>query len=266
MNGIKNQLPDFFEIGREAKAILARHENRLTLMLAILVTLAMCGVYITFGSAYWLLLGVLATTTLTLFLASLLFAVLICLLTLLFALPLAVGLFWMAGKMAHGEEVTLAALFEPFGSRRAYVRALGLSWGAFWRFGLTAFTVYLTCTVSLSLFEGSLLAGIVCGVLVVAEVALGLLLITRNFTVLATVSARDISAKEARMLVRNGYGRRGGIVFFVGFLPWLLPGICTFGILLLWDTLPRMLITYFRYSDAINQMTIIQSEEYTNHE
>ena len=72
--------------------------------------------------------------------------------------------------------------------------------------------------------------------------------------------------KNALVQVVGQILRIYGCVFFIGFLPWLLLGICTLGLLLLWDTLPRMLITYFRYSDAINQMTIIQSEEYRNHE
>ena len=263
----KNQKPsaDFAGAYREAGQILGIRGNRLLLIEAILISLLTVLLYVFLCDTYMVMLGYWMYGT-DLFLSvalSALLEALISLLTLFFTLPLLIGLFGLAGDMERGGASVLADLFAPFSTAQSYRRALSLSWGAFWRFGLIVLAVRLTCSFGVVFFEGSLLAGLICGVLVAVEIIVGLCLTGRCFSSMATAHASGLPIKAARAHAKATWRmcRTGGAIFVLNLLPRILLGLLTLGVLLLWETLPRMLVAYFRYCRYMNEFTI-RSEEY----
>lgn len=256
---------DFSEARREATAILGHRQNRLTLIGAILVLLVLVPVYITGYASYFSLAqlwcGLFAWRMM---LASFLYFLLTALFTLLFTLPATVGLAWMAGDMATGGDAVLSDLFAPFSDKARYRCALKASWSLFWRVGIIVAVVALTCHLTVFFFEGSLVAGLLCGLLVVLEIASGLWCSLGGFSAWAVSYAQKDSRE--RMPWRNGRDKARGLCYLIGFLPQILLGILSLGILLLWDVLPMMSVTYFRYVMPNLKTTTIQSEEYQNHE
>ena len=262
-------LPSVSDARQSAGDVLAVRENRLLLIEALMVLLVLVSLYITVFKTFALLATpILSGDNVWLSSAMLLLYVLLLLaLTLFLTLPSVVGFFLLAGAIERGEDVTLSLLFSPFASRRQYARALRLSWGALWKFGLFVLAVILTPQISSSLFAGSIVADLICGVIVLVELAVGILLISRYFPVMAQISFENLSVREARMLVRKGYPCGIGIVFGFSFLPWILLGVLTFGVLLLWDVLPRMAVAYFRYCRLIRETILnIHSEENKDYE
>ncbi len=261
----KKETPDFATAYREAGQILSIHGNRLLLIEAILLSLLTVLLYTFFCDTYVILLGYwMYGVDLWISIAlKVLLGVLISLLTVLFTLPLLIGLFGLAGDMERGRACVLADLFAPFSSGQSYRRALSLSWGAFWRFGLIVLAVSLACNVGIFFFEGDLLAGLVCGVAVAVEIFVGLWFCGRCFSSMATAHMTNLPIREARDYAKETWRmcRTGGAIFVLQMLPRILLGLLTFGILLLWETLPRMLVAYFRYCRYMNEKTI-RSEEY----
>lgn len=255
--------PDFARAYREAGSILAERGNRLMLIEAIIVLLTEVSLYIMLHNVFFTALeawifGENQPVSVAL---HVLYGVLVSALVLFVTLPSLVGLFFLAGNMERGREVVLADLFSPFSSAKQYGRALRLSWGIFLRLGLTAAAVALTCGAALYWFAGNVLAGIVCGFLVLGEICLGLFWCARTFPLMAVAVYDETPIGQAREIARSMTRMcRGGTVFFFGWIPWILLGILTVGILLLWDTLPRMTVAYFRYCRQMNDM-IIRSEE-----
>lgn len=261
----KKELPDFACAYREAGQILSIRGNRLLLIEAILLSLLTVLLYTFFCDTYVMLLGYWMYESylwLSIILRVLL-GVLISLLTVLFTLPLLIGLFGLAGDVEMGCTCVLADLFAPFSTSQKYRRALALSWGAFWRFGLIVLAVSLTCIVGGYFFEGSLLAGLICGVAVVVEIFVGLWLCGRCFSSMATAHVTDLPIRAARSYSKKAWRmcRTGGAIFVLQMFPRILLGLLTFGILLLCETLPRMLVAYFRYCRYMIEKTI-RSEEY----
>ena len=83
----------------------------------------------------------------------------------------------------------------------------------------------------------------------------------RDFSLMAEVLVSDLSVKEARKAVRKRRPR-GGVRFAIGFLPWILLGILTLGVMLLWEVLPSMAVAYFRYCRQLKENGLnIDSEE-----
>lgn len=256
---------DFASAYREAGQILGSNGNRLLLIEAILISLLTVLLYVFLCDTYMILLGYwIYGVNLWLSVAlSVLLGVLISLLTLFFTFPLLIGLFGLAGDMEQGRTCVLADLFAPFSSVQTYRRALALSWGAFWRLGLIVLAVILTCNVGVLFFEGSLLAGLICGVAVAVEIFVGLWLCGKCFSSLSVAHTSEMPIKAAREYAKRSWRmcRTGGAVFVLNLLPRILLGLLTLGVLLLWETLPRMLVAYFRYCRYMNEM-IIRSEEY----
>lgn len=263
----KHQKPsaDFASAYREAGQILGSNGNRLLLIEAILISLLTVLLYVFLCDTYVILLGywMYGTDLWLSVVLSVLLGVLISLLTLFFTIPLLIGLFGLAGDVEQGRACVLADLFSPFSSAKTYRRALALSWGAFWRLGLTVLAVSLTCHVGVLFFEGSLLAGLICGVAVAVEILVGLWLCGKCFSSLSVAHSSDVPIKDAREYAKGIWRmcRTGGAIFVLNLLPRILLGLLTLGVLLLWDTLPRMLVAYFRYCRYMNEM-IIRSEEY----
>ena len=71
-----------------------------------------------------------------------------------------------------------------------------------------------------------------------------------------------LSLPDAAVRMRP-YAVSVGARYWIGFFPWIVLSFLTVGILLLADTLPRMLIAYFRLCRKLNELTT-QSEELIN--
>ncbi|MBO5294569.1 MAG: hypothetical protein J6B71_04920 [Clostridia bacterium] len=257
----KIRLPELSRHYRAAGETLSRDGNRLLLIEAILLLLLNLPMYLSLDVVMRAVFSMLSPPlseelALVLYLAPML------LLALLFTLPSLIGVFVLAGRLAYGASPTLSELFAPFSSWQSYARTMHLAWGAFWRFGLTALAAVLIHAAGSFLLEEVPLGKLAVGFAVALVILLGLLLCLRAFPTMAVVLFSQMPVKEARKLSRQiaKCARGAGLRFVLGFLGWILLGLLTLGVLLLWDTLPRMLIAYFDYLKQIYEM-IIHSED-----
>ena len=261
--------PDAFDVRTKAGEILASRGNRLLLIEALIVFLIITPLYTTLYSAYDAICNGLQQSLTPIQQSAILwtYVALTAILTLFFILPLLLGLLRMSWEMENGLETSLIRLFSSFQDRKAYGRALALSFGAFWRVGLVVLTVWLTCMLTLRFFSRSLLAGLLCGLAVLAETVIGFLLCMRHFPTLAIAMYEQMSLKDARAIAKSmtKVCPFGGALFFFSFVPQIVLGLLTFGIFLIWEVLPRMCVSYFLYCKEMNEM-IIRSEEYKKHE
>lgn len=261
---------DFCEISEAASSVLAKNGNRLLLIAAIALSMIPFVAYSFLDTAFAAVLHpalVDQGSGTTVLLATLVFLVLTASFTVFLVLPLLLGILRMAWRMAEGDDVVLADLFSSFSTARTYRRSLGLSVSALLRIGLLVALVCLTCGIAISFFWGSITAGLLCGLIVLLEVAVGALLLLRQFPCLAIALYEDTPMRDARRIARHLTSRYrfGGILFFLHFVPRFLLGLLTLGIFLIWEVLPRMCVSYFLYCRKMNDM-MIQSEEYKNHE
>lgn len=180
---------------------------------------------------------------------------------LLVALPITVGLLRIAALTEAGEEAVLADLFWAFGSGSSYRIALSLSFGLFWRLGLTVAAVsgtYLLFGAWVRVLSaGTVAVAILGGVVIVMELFAAFVLSMPFFPVAwERMTLRRGEARTVRLFGRMGAGVR----FFAGYFPSLLLSLFTVGVLFPADTLPKMLLAYFRYCRRWNELTI-RSEE-----
>jgi len=247
------------EARREAGEILAQKGNRLLLIEAILILMLNVPLYLFWNGALTLcteLANASADTEMWSSVMVEVYALLTALTAFFLTLPSVIGLFGFAKKIACGENPVLAELFEPFSSAKCYARTLKIAWSTFWRLGLTVIALLLTSWI----FSG--VSPLFSGLLLFFESVGAIFLWIRRFYHPAEALARSESEEGGRMPEwdpsKHTYGAALG--FFRYFLPWILLGLVTFGVLLLWDVLPQMLVAYFRYLGQENEM-IIQSEE-----
>lgn len=167
------------------------------------------------------------------------------------ALPLFYGLFFMARKMTLGESCTLADMFVAFGDRKAYARAV---WGMRFLFviGVLVFTAASILAAVISATGGTALWN---AALPMISLLITLLLNAPFYTCIYE------SLSEVKHLPTFADSFRRAIRFFVAFLPWILLGLLTVGVLLIADTVPRMLLAYVSdASDACGADTDIPKE------
>ena len=262
--------PDFRELREEAGDVLAKDGNRLLLIEATVLSLVPFVTYPFLYTAFSAVLQPLLYNEAADWMVALVlvgFFLLLAALTVFLTLPLLLGVLRMAWRMTEGEEVVLADLFSSFSTAKTYRRSLHLSARTFWRLGLLVAVVCLTCGIAVSAFERTVAVGLLCGFVVLLEVAVGVTLLLRQFPCLAVAIYEDTPMRDARRIARNLTRRCcfGGLLFWLHFVPHLLLGLLTFGIFLIWEVLPRMCVSYFLYCRKINDM-MIQSEEYKNHE
>lgn len=260
-----NSLPTADDAARAASEVLSCRGNRLRLVEALLLTILMCSSYAVIDGTAFVAAQMLPKTPL--------FSVLIpvaqyaawLLLSLFVILPLVIGLFRMAYRMEQNRETVLAELFHSFGTSRDYGRALGLSFGFTWRAVLLAIVIGGTYWLAERLHL-PLPAIVGVAVLLVAEFAVGVFLMSRSFYTLA-FSLREPNASLSQC--RRGSARVArafrlrGVGFLLHFLPQLLLGLLTFGILLLMHTLPSLLLAYFRFCQSDSLSDFIERENIT---
>lgn len=248
----------FLLLRLEAGEVLAQNANRLKLTEAIMIAVTPLLLYSVLISTYSIaVLPMLdpASAPLSASLWEVGFAVLLGLLTVLFSLPLSVGVLWMASDMEAGKECELRDVFRAFSSPAYYRRAVAISWSVFWRVLLLIGAESILASV-FALLPSLFLVWILQALLMTVTLLLwGVLMLPAFFKVYFITDSVDFGMRE-RM---RASARTLGFRYWQGFLPWLLLSLLTFCILLLADVLPRMLIAYFRLSRRLNKT--IQSED-----
>ncbi len=227
------------DVRREAGEILSERGNRLLLIEGIGVCLLLLPMLLFFGYAFSILGEVLSLSTVATVGMVAAYVLLLIALCIFVAGPLLFGLFHMAHRMVKREEVFLGDLFYAFENMRHYKCALQASAAVILRLCIASIAVICTYLAFLLAFPYDLGMMILCGVLITAEVILGIL-------ACCTVYPLTRCILEGRAMDRSALRRmERGLRFFAGFVFWILLGLLTVGVLLLWDTLPRMLIAYF---------------------
>ncbi len=244
---------DFYRLRLESGEVLAKNSNRLTLILAIMVAACPLMLYLSVLSV--LRLSVLPLFSEREFLGTLIAACILLVLSLFVTLPLWTGLLWMAKNMEAGEATPLTELFYAFSDRKTYGKALKLSWSVLWRVSVLIAAEWGTALFVTNVFNESAFGSLWGIPLYLAIFVAWFFLAVRSF--LMPYLAWQIPDDAPRMCP---YARSVGTRYCLGFFPWIVLSFMTFGILLLADTLPRMLIAYFRLCKKLNEFTT-QSEE-----
>lgn len=184
------------------------------------------------------------------------------LLTVLLVLPYLFGILQLAFSIMRGEDAVLADVFLPFSSFHTYGTAVLQSLSIFWKLWVTFDLAAGICYVTAKAAPGNLFAAVIATLLVICEVLLGILWCLMSFPKLYVKLKTGGTPAEKR-----GYAKKmsracpsGGAMFFLGYVPRLVLGVLTFGILLLTDVFPGMCVAYFRYCEKIEE-SMIQSEE-----
>lgn len=273
----EKRIPDVSRIRREAGGYLAMRSNRMLLILATVTVLSSVLLYVALHGVYSAIM-MLATPNEMLVVdhtayitGQIIYAVYIIaiwLLTLLVTVPLFFGLFYMAMQIVTGKEIVFLDVFHSFSSASAYRRAVRLSVSMLWRATLTLLIAIWTFRAAIALSGGSVAIALLGAVFIVLEIVVALLLSAKYFyAVYLVYTDESVSVAQARekSCVITEQDRSAPIRYTVDYLPWLILSVLTAGILLIADTLPRMLVSYFRFAEATFDR-FNQSEEIKNYE
>ena len=245
MRSLRKQLEGkskLLEARREADEILSSGSNRLLLIEAILIVCVFAAMFVSLWSAVSLLVSALLKNggPVSLFLNELMVAGFS--LVAFLAAPVVLGLFRLAEQMQAGNNPVLIDLFYFLSNRERYVQGLRATWlGTLKLVG----TIYITFNID-KLFDALALKGVmwnwVSGILVVAVICLGTLLLLFPYARLYAALRTDRIDARADIFYA---APRGGVRLVWFYLPWLLLGFASIGVLLVLDVIPRMLLTYF---------------------
>ncbi len=261
--------PDVFSSHKRASAILAQNGTRLVLIEAIVLLIVAIALHLLVTEVFVLLadFAVMEEMEWLVTVAMISMLLMLALLTVFVTLPLFIGFLRLAAEVEATGEARLTTLFFSFSGMRVYRRSLRLAWGFFAWGLLLALVIGITCGLVIGIFPGNILAGLLCGVAVLAEVAVFLFFLMRAFPTLAIAFDLRFSMRDTKRLMRSmrSHMSVSGWKFFLSWLPMLMLGALTFGLLTIWDTLPRMAVSYFCHVRKMNEM-IIRSEENKEHE
>ncbi|MBE6589283.1 MAG: hypothetical protein E7643_03815 [Ruminococcaceae bacterium] len=221
---------------RWAGQLLSKVGGRLLLIEALLILLLFVPVYCMLASVAELLLYAVGEVLFWAVLISAVTTLLLLAVTFFLVLPMLLGLFCISARLFRGEHVVLADLFEAFSSRARYREALNAGRATF----VGGALLYVLLSALGFAFERLLPQAPLNGVL--CAIALGgiCLCFYLFFPFLGKRVFRFATGKE-----RKGRTYSAGLRTRARFLPWILLGLVTFGILLLADVLPRMLTACF---------------------
>jgi len=144
-----------------------------------------------------------------------------------FASPVVLGLFRLAQQMQAGEEPILMDLFYFLSSRERYLKGLYFTRSASLKVALMILavdTVNILCPIAW-------LSGLLIALVIILCIAWMLF----PYSKLNSLLQND--DEPVRVC--------GGIRFVWFFIPWLLLGFVSIGLLLVLDVFPRMMLTYF---------------------
>ncbi len=246
----------------ETDQVLARESNRFKLIQAIMLCATTVLPYFMLDTLYYLVIvpRLAGLPTPLAFGALFLYGCTIAAFTILFALPLWVGLLRMAQGMEAGEEVILTDLFSVFSSREQYSSAFTLSAQFGWKVALLwGVERGLWLIVELVPENWKPIAVAIVPVMIGVGV-LWFFLCRRDFFYPYFVLAENEDETDARM---RPYAVSVASHFWKGFFGWMLLSLISFFVLLMLDVLPRMLISYFRVCRKLNETTQLED---TNHE
>ncbi len=222
---------------READAILATGANRLLLIEAILIVCVFVALFISLYSATALLMSALHENEILSSLLPYALSFSCLLLGVFLVLPVVLGVFRLAEQMQAGKTPVLMDLFYFLSTRERYLQGLRITRLASIKIMLMVLTVdtlnilWSTQIPDTSAFR--LLGGAVTALVIFLFIVWMLFPYSELYSLLRQTS-------EERPL-RLG----GGLRFIWFFLPWLLLGLVSIGLLLVLDVFPRMLLTYF---------------------
>ncbi|MBE6601765.1 MAG: hypothetical protein E7637_04590 [Ruminococcaceae bacterium] len=250
--GTKTAESRLADVREQASEILSENGNRLMLIEALGLCLLTVPLYVALHTLC--MMGVRLLPQLPLLVWEWILAGLIFFLTLLVTLPLLYGVARMASCMERGEEVSLSDLFAPFTSGRRYFYALHASFHTLRLLSLVVLMIWMTESAIAALIVDPVLAwgiGVLC---FLAEAVIGICLLYGQFPLLAVTVHEECDADthESLSALSASSSQRYASRFFGGFFFRILLGVLSFGILLLWDVIPLMLVSYFRYCRRIN--------------
>ena len=259
------KIPEASEARRDAGRTLSVKGNRLLLSLGVLTLLPSVMLYILLESTIACVVSIgepIATDHTAFLWGNGLYYLAALLLTLFFVMPLWMGLLALASKVEAGESAVLADVLDSFTSLRSYRRALRFSWGSLPRLLCICVVVVLTYQFAQNYAGASFLSALGMALLIALEVVLGFAFCAKDFFAAYLLYRTTLSPREARRQSRKLTRRSRGIAYryAVDSLQGLLLSVITLGTVLVADTLPRMLVSYFTLCHNTNEM-IIQSEE-----
>ncbi len=257
----KRELPSVRLLRQSVGDVLATRENRLILIKSQILLLLFVALHVALTQVLSQLQSILSSVSAVAYLLFALYVLLLVAVWTLLTLPAVIGFLRLAREMEQGRIAVTADLFAVFSEKHLYRESIRLSWRVLWRVFVTVLLVKATVCFSSYYFAGNLAAGLICGIVVLFELIGGVCLIFHGFPLLAELLEGERRLHSKRLPVFKG-SIRTGVHFFTGFLPWLLLGILSYGILLLGDVVPCMAVAYFRYCRVLKEQNLnIHSEE-----
>ncbi len=226
----------------EADAILATGANRLLLIEAILIVCVFAALFVSLRSALALILSVIPQSSpLSPFFSQALSALYLAL-VIFFAAPVVLGLFRLAERMQAGEEPMLAELFYYLSSRKRYLCGLRTTW-----LGSLKLIVSIAATDAIGIIWQELtpdtpLFDFLGGVVIALAICFYVIWMLFPYFKLYCLLKQPENAQNKDAYLLSPFG---GLRLLCFFLPWILLGFVSIGLLLVLDVIPRMLLTYF---------------------
>lgn len=212
--------------------------GRLLLIEALLLLLLLLPVYFAVSGVALIFLELVGAGMLGVALISGAAAIVLLAYSFFVGVPMVLGLLFIAHSLSLGREASLSELFLAFSSRARYKAALLEGRALFAGCALIYFLVSLLYLVLYPFLMSADVYRYLFAALVLAVLLLGYLFLPMTFHG-----------------IRRTTGRRGGairgLILRLRFLPMILLGVATLGILLLCDVLPRLLVASAAPLDAI---------------
>ncbi len=239
--------PDQGLIRRQAAELVGASGQRMSLVFSLLLALSPAGLYVLLGQSFSLLFeSTQGQAPWILSLEEFVYAILLIALSVYVTLPMIKGLVRQGRAVARGEEVEVSDVFFSFSSAARYRDSIRMSFPGVIRICLWGGVISLTYETA-AYFSASRAVVLVGSLLIVAEGAVALLFLLRSFPVLFfylyddRMSPTD-ARRRARERCRTDYGAY--VAFWLGYLPHLLLGLLTLGVLLITHVLPHMTVAY----------------------
>lgn len=234
-------------VRHRAGEFLSTGENRLLLVGCVSILLVFVALYSTVIYTFVTILSCFEMGKMLFEALIAFFLIFLVGLTFLFTLPMLYGSVFVAFRITVGQRAFLTDLFYMLSSHRVYARFLVLSAPMGFRLLWLALGCLLSCRgiplLGLPVLMEKFLVPCCCALLALLFCARS----CRDFgTLYAAFRTPECSAQEIRRVMRKQKKQafEVGSRYFFGFLPHILLGLVTFGLLLLADVVPRMLLTY----------------------
>ena len=242
------QMPRVFCAKARAEALLATRENRITLILGLLILMLQIPLYLALQSACELICERCLPMGDILFsvLVNGVYGGLLALGVMLVTLPSILGFLGMAARIADGKSATVGDMLGVYASTERYTEALSLSVNHFYPLCVALLCAVLTKPLFLLIGTEAWVTRLATAA-VILELAVGFVVWSARFPMTAHTNLFFSHGERLSGTLLRRDAMRCGLRFAVSFLPSILLGILTLGIYLLWETLPKMALAYFCY-------------------